>query len=91
MKSKRLEYSWRLYFIGVIGLLLGAQGCVLIAILAPDKLLNEITIVYSFLLVSAIVFLFVKREMTYLMYTGMFAVLCVYRTFAPINFWPTLS
>lgn len=88
MKSEKLEYTVWLYFIGAIGLLLGAQGCVLIAILAPDKLLNEITIIYAFLLIAAILFLFVKREMTYLIYTGMFAVLCVFRTFTPLIFGP---
>jgi len=49
---------------------------------------KQIPILYAFLLLSAIFFIFIRREMTYLMYTGMFAILCVFRTFSPLMYPP---
>jgi len=89
MNSKKVEYTVWLYFIGILGIILGAQGCIVSAVLVPmDKMMNYITIVYAFLLLSAILFIFIRREMTYLMYTGMFAILCVFRTFSPLMYPP---
>lgn len=89
MNSEKLEYTGWLYFIGLIGLILGVQGCILCVVLVPvDKMMNPITIVYAFLLLSAVLFLFVRREMTYLMYTGMFAILSAFRTFVPLMYPP---
>lgn len=89
MNSKKVEYTVWLYFIGILGIISGAQGCIVSAVLVPmDKMMNYITIVYAFLLLSAILFIFIRREMTYLMYTGMFAILCVFRTFSPLMYPP---
>jgi hypothetical protein len=89
MNSKKVEYTGWLYFIGLLGIILGAQGCIVSAVLVPmDKMVNYITIVYAFLLLSAIFFISIRREMTYLMYTGMFAILCVFRTFSPLMYPP---
>ncbi len=96
MESKKPKYTWWHYLIGIQGLLLGAGGSgILFYILGPrvDLLLFPFMILYSFVLIAAILFLFIKTEMTYLMYTGMWAILSSFRTFYSnpiIGFWYNL-
>jgi hypothetical protein len=87
--QQKLKYTSWLYLIGILGLIIGAENVILSVIMLPfyDVLL---TILGAFLLPSAILFLFVKREITYLMYTGMFAVLSIVRTVYPILYRSTL-
>lgn len=68
-----MKYTTWHYIIGIIGLILGAEMCILSVLLFPFMDVR-LTILGAFLLLSAILFLFVKREITYLIYTGMFAV-----------------
>lgn len=72
MNGEKLKYTSWLYLCGILGLILGA-----VAIYAA----NEFTILGVFLLISAILFLFVKTEMTYLMYTGMWAIFMIFATY----------
>ena len=81
MNSEKVKYTWWLNFIGIIGLIVGVGLCILSLVLL---VVNKLTILGAFLLLSAILFLFVKREVTYLIYTGMFAILSVVRTVWPI-------
>lgn len=81
MNSEKVKYTWWLNFIGIIGLIVGVGLCILSLVLL---VVNKFTILGAFLLLSAILFLFVKREVTYLIYTGMFAILSVVRTVWPI-------
>ena len=78
MNNEKLKYTGWLYLVGILGLILGAEICILSVLLFP--FIDRLTILGAFLLPSAILFLFVKREITYLMYTGMFAILSVVRT-----------
>jgi len=73
MNNEKLKYTGWLYLVGILGLILGAEICILSVLLFP--FIDKLTILGAFLLPSAILFLFVKREITYLMYTGMFAIL----------------
>ncbi|NQE06181.1 Chaperone protein DnaJ [ANME-1 cluster archaeon GoMg1] len=85
MNSEKLKYTGWLYLIGILGLIFGAEMCIL-AVLFSSMIVDVRPIILgAFLLPSAILFLLVKREMTYLMFTGMFAILCVFRTFYPVG------
>ena len=75
-----MKYTIWHYLIGIFGLIIGAQICIF-AVLFPSIVGMRITILGAFLLLSAILFLFVKREITYLIYTGMFAILSVLQIF----------
>ena len=79
MNNEKLKYTGWLYLVGILGLILGAGACIHAVLLFPF-IDVRLTILGAFLLPSAILFLFVKREITYLMYTGMFAILSVFRT-----------
>jgi len=79
MNNEKLKYTGWLYLVGILGLILGAGACIHSVLLFPF-IDVRLTILGAFLLPSAILFLFVKREITYLMYTGMFAILSVFRT-----------
>ena len=80
MNVEKLKYTLWLYLIGIFGLIIGAQICIF-AVLFPSIVGMRLTILGAFLLLSAILFLFVKREITYLIYTGMFAILSVLQIF----------
>lgn len=80
----------------IVGLIFGAGGSgILFYILGHrvDLPLSPFMILYSFVLIAAILFLFIRTEMTYLMYTGMWAILGSFRTFYPtpllypMGFW----
>jgi hypothetical protein len=81
--NQKLKYTGWLYLIGVLGLILGAEMAIQTVFLYPYVDMR-FTILGAFLLPSAILFLLVKREMTYIIYTGMFAILSVVRTVYPI-------
>ena len=85
MNSEKLKYTGWLYLIGILGLIFGAEMCI-IAVLFSSMMVDVRPIILGvFLLPSAILFLLIKREMTYLMYTGMFAILSVVRTVYPVG------
>ena len=81
--NQKLEYTGWLYLIGVLGLLLGAEMAILAVFLYPYVDM-QLTILGAFLIPSAILFLLIKREITYIIYTGMFVILSVVRTVYPI-------
>ena len=86
MDSKKLKYTWWHFLIGIVGLMIGAGGSgILFYILGHrvDLPLSPFMILYSFVLIAAINFLFIRTEMTYLMYTGMWAILGSFRTLYP--------
>jgi len=80
-----MKYTMWHYLIGILGLILGAELCILAVLFSSIVVDVRPAIFGAFLLPSAILFLLVKREMTYLIYTGMFAILCVLRTFYPVG------
>jgi len=84
-----MKYTWWHYLIGIMGLILGAEFCILSYYLYPFYDVR-FTILGAFLLISAILFLFLKRELTYIMYTGMFAILSLVRTGFPIIYGEAL-
>ena len=80
-----MKYNGWLYIIGILGLLSGASISIA-AILFTSAIVDWRFVIFGvFMLISAILFIFVKREMTYLMYTGMWAILCSLRTIYPIG------
>ena len=88
MNSEKVEYTWWLYLIGILGLISGATMCILPVVLLSPFIVTQVTILGAFLLPSAILFLLIKGEITYLMYTGMFAIVSVFRTFSPLIYPP---
>jgi hypothetical protein len=83
--NQKLKYTGWHYLIGIIGLAGGASVCIptILMPIAIEIVNVRVVIFFAFLLVSAILFFAVKSEMTYLMYTGMFAMLSILRTAFP--------
>ena len=85
MWKYHMKYTTWHYIIGIIGLIGGASICIP-AILFTSAIVDWRFVIFgAFMLISGILFLFVKKEMTYLMYTGMWAILCSLRTIYPIG------
>ena len=103
MKNK-VEYTELLISIGIFGFI---NGIILIFFplflrlsaihhgialpLSLVTLLDTYLLLGIFLLLSSVLFLTVRKEVTYLMYTGMFAILCIYQTiilpYSTFIFW----
>lgn len=88
MNNEKMEYTWWLYLIGILGVIFGATMCILPVVLLSPFIVTQVTILGAFLLPSAILFLLIKGEITYVMYTGMFAIVSVFRTFSPLIYPP---
>ena len=82
--KNEVEYTGWLFLIGMLGFFDGIFQLAIAIAMFPylvEAVVADI-LLGIFLLLSSVLFLTVRKEMTYLMFTGMFAVFCIVR--APV-------
>lgn len=85
LEEMGVRYTEFLYVIGILGACLGIVICGSILYLPEAVIRPQMGVFGGLMLATSLVFILVKNRIVYLMFTGMWAIFCVLRTFYPVG------